>query len=89
MTIGSLRPGVAPERVLPTAAAAASELTIVEASSVNVVAGSARVTVRFTADSVNQALEVGGHVVTATAVVAEPVTWVVTERIKGRWYPRR
>jgi hypothetical protein len=45
--------------------------------------------VRFTADTVNQALEVGDHVVAATAVVAEPVTWVVTERVKGRWYPRR
>lgn len=45
MTVGALRPGVPADRVLPSAADAAAELTTVEASSVNVVRGEARLTV--------------------------------------------
>ena len=85
MTIGALRPGVAPDSVLPTAADAAGELTTVEASDLSVVAGSARITVRFTADDAASALKVGRHVVTATKGVAEPLSSAVTERVKGRW----
>jgi hypothetical protein len=86
MTIGALRPGVAPDAVVPHAAAAAAELTTVEASDVAVVTGHARVTVRFTADDPELALQIADHVVTATDAVAQPVAHTVTVRVKGRWF---
>jgi hypothetical protein len=89
MIIGSLRPGVAPDSVLPCAAAAAAELTTVEASDLAVMSGSARATVRFTADDPAMALRVGHHVLAATQARAETVSWQVTERVKARWYPVR
>jgi hypothetical protein len=85
MTIGALRPGIAPDAVLPHAAAAATELTTVEASDVAVVSGQARVTVRFTADDRELAVQIADHVVAATDAVAQPVAHAVTERVKGRW----
>ena len=85
MAIGALRSGVAPDSVLPTAANAAAELTTVEASDLSVVAGSARIIVRFTADDAAAAVRIGRHVVTATQVVAEPLSSAVTERVKGHW----
>jgi hypothetical protein len=89
MTIGALRPGASPGSVLPEAARAAAELTTVEASDVAGVAGSARVTVRFTADDGASALRIGRHVVEATRAAAEPLAWQVTERVKSRWLPAR
>jgi len=89
MTIGALQPGARPDAVLPTAAAAAAELTTVEASDLAVVAGSARATVRFTADDGDLALAIGEHVVATTRRVATPVTWSVTEQVQGRWLPVR
>jgi hypothetical protein len=85
MIIGVLQPGSAPASVLPTAAAAAAELTTVEASDLALVKGSPRVTVRFTADDAEQALGVGRHVIEATRTVADPVSSVVTERVQGTW----
>lgn len=52
VSVGALRAGVAPQAVEPAAAAAAAERTVVEASSVDVVAREARLTVRFVAESV-------------------------------------
>lgn len=89
LIIGSLRPGVAPDSVLPTLAAAAAELTSVEASDLAVVAGSPRAIVRFTADDAAMALRVGDHVLAAARASVEPVSWQVTERVKARWYPVR
>jgi hypothetical protein len=86
MTIGALRSGVAPDVVVPHAAAAAAELTTVEASDVAVVAGQARVTVRFTADDSELAVQIADHVVAATDAVAQPVSHTITERVKGRWF---
>ncbi|TFC04515.1 hypothetical protein E3O42_05015 [Cryobacterium adonitolivorans] len=85
MSIGALQPGVRPDAVLPAAAGAAAELTTVEASDLAVVAGSARATVRFTADDGAAALAIGDHVVAQTRLVAVPVSWLVTERVQGRW----
>jgi beta-lactamase class A len=85
MIIGALQTGSAPASVLPTAAAAAAELTTVEASDLTLVKGSPRVTVRFTADDAEQALGIGRHVVETTRTVAEPVSSVVTERVQGSW----
>lgn len=87
MTIGAVKPGVAPQFVLPAAAAAAAELTTVEASDLAVVAGSARATVRFSADDARDALRIGHAVLVATGKVAEPRSWRVTERVKARWLP--
>jgi hypothetical protein len=85
MTVRALRPGVAATRVQPTAAAAAAELTTVEASSVDVVRGAARLTVRFTADDVELAEQIARHVLDVTATVAEVVDGIVTERMRGKW----
>ena len=89
MSIGALQPGVRPDAVLPAAARAAAEHTTVEASDLAVVAGTARATVRFTADDGDTALTIGRHVVERTRTVADPVSWLVTERVKGRWLPVR
>lgn len=87
MIIGALQPGVRPDAVLPAAAAAAAERTTVEASDLAVVAGSPRATVRFTADDGAAALAIGDHIVAATRRFAVPVSWQVTERVRGRWLP--
>ena len=89
MTIGSLHAGSAPESVLPAAAAEAAEMTTVEASDLAVVAGSARATVRFTADDAATALRIGAHALEGTRARAGVVTWQVTERVHGRWLPVR
>ncbi|ASO20808.1 hypothetical protein FHR81_001775 [Actinoalloteichus hoggarensis] len=87
MTIGLMRPGVAPERVVPTAAAAAGELATVEASGVDVVAGQARVTIRFTAGDAHIARRIGAHVVSATSALAETRSSTLMYRTRGRWSP--
>ncbi|WP_022887046.1 hypothetical protein [Glaciibacter superstes] len=89
LTIGALRPGVAPDAVLPAAAAAAAELTTVEASDVTVASGMARMIVRFTADDAELAVQIGRHVAQMTDAVAEPLAWRVTERVRSRWLPVR
>ncbi|WP_150307819.1 hypothetical protein [Planctomonas psychrotolerans] len=85
MTIGALRPGIDPAAVLPAASAAAAELATVEASAVDVVAGAARVTVRFTEDDAEVAAQVGGHVAATVARLADVPHWALTERVGGRW----
>ena len=86
MTVGMLRPGVAPERVLPTAADAARELTMVEAADLGIVAGAPRITIRFTAADADIATQIGAQVVAVTDAVAEVLKWKVTERVGGRWH---
>lgn len=85
MTVGAMRPGVSPAAVLPAAAAAAAEFTVVEASDVAIVAGAARLTVRFMADDPELALQIGDHVTSVTTTLAQVTTWAVTERVQGRW----
>lgn len=85
MIIGALRPGTRPESVLPAAAGAARELTVVEASDVAIVAGSARLTVRFMADDAEIAHQVGAHTVASTNTLAAVARWAITERVGGRW----
>jgi hypothetical protein len=86
LTVGTLRPGVDPSSIVPTAAAAARMLTTVEASDLAVVAGAARVTVRFTADDAELAAQIGANVAAQTSRSAEVEAWKVTERVGGRWY---
>jgi hypothetical protein len=85
LTVGALRPGTAPEDVVPTAARAAAALAVVEASGVDVVRGEARVTVRFTADDLGSAAAVAKRTVAGTATAADVVSWRLTERVGGRW----
>ena len=87
ITIGRLAPGVRPDAVLPAAAEAAGEFATVEASDVAVVRGAARITVRFAEDDDEVALAIGGHVVAVAGALVEPVSWTVTVRNGGRWYP--
>lgn len=88
VAVGALRPDVLPTDVLPAAAAAAAELTVVEASSVDVVAREARLTVRFTADTVDEAIAVAQRVVDRIRTLADIGRWRVTERVGGRWFRR-
>ncbi len=87
-SVGRLRPGVRPEAVEPAASAAAAELTVVEASSVDVVAREARLTVRFMADGVEDALRIAEHTVARIGELAEVGGWRLTERVGGRWFRR-
>jgi hypothetical protein len=89
LSIGALRPGVAPDTVLPTASAAASELTMVEASDLAIVAGEARIRVRFEAEDGELATQIADHVAAVTQTVAEVARYSVTERVKGRWFSVR
>lgn len=87
ITVGALRPGVPAESVLPTAAAAASAMTTLEASDLGVHRGAARITVRFTADADAAAATVADQVVLATNSVAQVSGWSLTRRDRGTWYP--
>lgn len=87
MTIGALRPGVLPAAVLPAAAAAAADLTTVEDSALGVVAGSARLIVRFTAEDREVAEQIADHVLAVTRTLAEPHASTLTKRVGGRWIP--
>ncbi|WP_285116048.1 hypothetical protein [Leifsonia sp. fls2-241-R2A-40a] len=88
VAVGRLKPGVDPQTVEPAAAAAARELTVVEASTIDVVSGEARITVRFTADSPRTALRVAEHTVARIRTLAETGAWRLTERVGGRWFRR-
>ncbi|MDQ1576922.1 MAG: hypothetical protein QOH55_2072 [Microbacteriaceae bacterium] len=87
LEVEALRPGVAPESVLPAAAAAAAGLTIVEASSLDVVRGSARITVRFTAEDDTTAFGIASQVARKTRSLADVPSWLVTRRVGGQWHP--
>ncbi|MBG6213429.1 MAG: hypothetical protein LH475_01305 [Cryobacterium sp.] len=89
MSIESLHPGTAPASVVPRATAKAAEFTTVEASDLSIVAGAARVTVRFTADDAASAVQIGADVVADLRVVAALRASLVTERVKGTWVPVR
>lgn len=87
LTIGALRHGASPDQVLPAAVDSAARLTIVEASDVAVVAGAARITVRFTGDRSDTAAELADVVAEGVGEYAEVVNYVVTRMVKGRWIP--
>lgn len=86
-TIGVLQPGVAPATVLPTAAQAARELATVESYDVGVVAGEARITVRFTVDDDLVARRVAEHVWATTGALAELSRPALVRRYGARWHP--
>lgn len=85
MAIGRLAPGVRPDELLPLAAAAAADLTTLEASSVNLVSGQARLTVRFSADEDDLARQIAHQVAGATSASAEVTDWWITRGPGSRW----
>jgi len=89
MTMGALRPGVAPAAVLPAAKEAAGELTMVEAADLTVVAGSARIVIRYESDDAELATQIAEHVVATTRGLVEVPVFTVTERGRGRWFTVR
>ncbi|SEB68895.1 hypothetical protein SAMN04489806_1513 [Paramicrobacterium humi] len=82
---GALRQGASPERVIPTMTDAAAELVTVEASDVQLVRGTPRIVVRFTADDDELAEQVAAHAASVAATVVEVGGWFVTRRDRGRW----
>ncbi len=70
---------------MPTAAAAAGAVAVVEASGLDVVRGEARITVRFTADDPGSAAAVADRTVEGAGEIAEVLSWRLTERHGGRW----
>jgi selenophosphate synthetase-related protein len=85
LTVGLLRPGVAPERLLPESAAAAGETTTVEAKDVAVVAGRPQITVRFTAADDGEAQLVAARVHETARGLAQVSGPALTQRVGGRW----
>ena len=85
LVVGALAPGTSPAAVLPAARDAAAELTTVEAFDVQVVAGQARIVVRFSADEYEIADQVGRHVASVVARLAAVEGWKLTERRGSRW----
>lgn len=85
LTVGALRPGVHPASVLPECAAAAAALTTVEASDIGVVAGTPRLTVRFTADDPAAAARIAQAVLTSARELAAVSRSTLTRRDGGRW----
>lgn len=73
--------------MLPAASDAAASLTTVEASDISVVAGEARIVVRFTGDDTEIAAQIGDFVATRVNALAQVTSAIVTRRVKGRWLP--
>lgn len=89
LAVGVLHPGTDPAAVLPAAAAAARQLAKVEAQDVAVVAGEARVVVRFLALGDPGAERVGRRVLDRVRELAEVGRATVARRDGPRWVPLR
>lgn len=87
LAVGLLKPGVDPVAVLPAAAAAAAEFTTVEAKDLAVLAGQARITVRFQAIDDEVAASIGRTVARRVAELASTSGTQITRRYGARWYP--
>jgi hypothetical protein len=85
LTVGSLRPGVRPDGLLPSAAASAATLTTVEASDIMMMRGEPQLVVRFTGADDQTALDVGSAVESAVAGLADLRGARVTRRDGGAW----
>jgi hypothetical protein len=85
LAVGSLRPGVQPDALLPTAAASAAELTTVEANDIMMVRGEPQLVVRFTGDDDEAALRIGAFVESTVGGLADVRSARVTRRDGGAW----
>lgn len=84
-TIGALRPGVAAARLLPELTDDARTLAVVEASSIAVVRGEARVVIRFTGDDDPDARSIALGIFGLAGELAELSAPELTRRIGNRW----
>lgn len=89
MVVSQLRPGVDPADVLPAAAAAARELTAVEANHLEIRQGRPILTVRFDAPDDLAASQVGRAVVDRVDTMVDVEVSRVTRRYGARWYGLR
>jgi hypothetical protein len=87
LVVGVLHPGVDPAAVLPAAADAARVLTKVEAQDVAVVAGEARVVVRYLALGDTGARTVASRVADEVRALAQVRRADLDRRDGGRWTP--
>lgn len=89
LVVGLLGPGVDPAAVLPAAAEAARAVTKVEARDLAVVAGEARVVVRYLAADDPAAHRVGDRVRARVEELAQVTRATVDRRSGPRWLPVR
>lgn len=87
LAVGLLHPGTDPAAVLPAAADAARAVTKVEAQDVAVVAGEARVVVRYLAADDDAAARIGRRVRDGVRSLAEVSRTTVSRRSGPRWLP--
>lgn len=87
LAVGLLHPGTDPAAVLPAAADAARAVTKVEAQDVAVVAGEARVVVRYLATDDDAAARIGRRVRDRVRSLAEVPRATVSRRSGPRWLP--
>jgi hypothetical protein len=87
VTVGELRAGATADSVLPTATAAVAEFANVEAADVGVRRGRAQLTIRFTGDDDDTAVQLGAHVASVVDTVVRVSEWSVTRRVRGNWVP--
>jgi hypothetical protein len=62
---------------------------MVEAADLTVVAGSARIVIRFESDDAELANQIAEHVVATTRESVDVPAFTVTERGRGRWFSVR
>lgn len=86
-TVGLIRPGTNPATLLPGIADATRALAVLEDSSLAVVAGAPRITIRFTGDSDADARRVGTGILEIAAELAELSRPGLTRRVKQNWVP--
>lgn len=85
LVVGLLHPGVDPAAVLPAAAGAAQAVTKVEARDLAVVAGEARVVVRYLAADDAAAQRIGDRVLAGVRELGDVPSATVTRRDGPRW----
>ena len=89
LEVGLLRPGIAPDAVLPAAAAAARARTTVESYDVAIVRGVARINVRFTAADNPEATRIATVIYAAAGDLARVAAPELARRYGSRWHPVR
>ena len=85
--IGALRPGVKAAALLPTLTTDARTLAVVEASSVDIVRGAPRITIRFTGEDDADARSIALGIFGLAAESAELSDLELTRRSKNLWIP--
>lgn len=85
MVIGAMRAGATPAAVLPAAKAACTAIANLEAADIAVVAGQARITIRYTETDGDRARQIGAAIAEHTNRIAQVLRYRITKRIKSRW----